>query len=416
VKSTEPANNPQFISSPIEPRPRRRRLWAIGGGCILLVAVFFFMHLRRSAIPSAHVKKAATPPPLLISAVTARNGDIGIYVNALGLVTPLQTVAVKSRVDGQLMAVNYIEGQMVHQSDSLVEIDPRPFQAQLTQVQGQFARDKALLENAHLDLDRYQAAYTRNAIPKQTLDTQAATVHQYEGIVQLDQGQLDNAQVQLAYCHITAPLTGRVGLRLVDSGNIVHANDTNPLVIITQLEPISVIFSVAEDFLPQIEQQMRQGKRLPVTTLDRAQQKTIAQGTLETLDNQIDTTTGTVKFKAIFTNDDGALFPNQFVNARLLVDTHHDARLLPNTAIQRNAQGAYVYLLKPDQTVAMQPVIVKTTDGNVSEIEGLQIGASIAGDNFNRLTDGAKVAIRPTTSRTNQVASGNQSRTQTKHL
>lgn len=373
-----------------------------------MAAFLFFSLERRSTAQGTRAKKPSAPPPLSVSAVTARKGNIGIHVNALGLVTPLQTVAVRSRVDGQLMAVNYNEGQMVHQGDALLEIDPRPFQAQLTQVQGQYARDKALLENAHLDLERYQAAYARNAVPKQTLDTQVATVHQFEGIVQLDQGQLDNAKVQLDYCHIIAPLTGRVGLRLVDPGNIVHASDTNPLVVITQLQPISVIFSVAEDFLPPIEQQVSQGKHLPVTALDRAQKQTLANGTLETLDNQIDTTTGTLKLKAIFTNDNGAFFPNQFVNARLLVDTHHDVILLPNISIQRNAQGSFVYLLKPDQTAAMHPINVKTTDGNVSEIEGLEANAIVAGDNFNRLTDGAKVAVRPARNTSDQLVERTQ--------
>lgn len=317
-----------------------------------------------------------------------------MYVSALGVVTPVNTVAVKSRVDGQLIKVEYVEGKTVQKGDSLAEIDTAPFQAVLTQAEGQLARDQALLENARLDVERYKEAFAKNAIPKQQLDTQTAAVHQYEGAVKLDQGQIDNAKVQLAYCHIKAPITGRVGLRLVDAGNIVHANDTNPLVVITQVEPITVVFSVAEDHLPQIQQQLRQGKQLVVDALDRAQQKKIATGMLQTLDNQIDTTTGTVKLKALFPNEDLSLFPNQFVNARLLVDTHHDVTLVPNTALQRNAQGAFVYLVKPDQTVTVHPVDVGVTDGNLSEAEGLDSGAVVATDNFNRLMEGAKVAMR----------------------
>lgn len=330
----------------------------------------------------------------MIGAATAQKGDIGVYVSALGVVTPVGTVAVKSRVDGQLIKVHYREGQPVEAGDPLAEIDSAPFQAALAQAEGQLARDQALLENARLDRDRYQEAFAKNAIARQQLDTQAAAVHQYEGSVKLDQGQVDNAKVQLAYCHIAAPISGRVGLRLVDAGNIVHPNDTNPLVVITQLKPITVIFSVAEDYLPQIQAQLRQGKRLAVDAFDRAQQKQIAAGTLQTLDNQIDTTTGTVKLKALFPNDDEALFPNQFVNARLLVDTHHDVTLLPNPVIQRNAQSAFVFLLKPDQTVAVHPITAGTTDGNVTEAEGLDPGAIVAADNFNRLTEGAKVTVR----------------------
>jgi multidrug efflux system membrane fusion protein len=331
----------------------------------------------------------------MISTATAQKGNIGVYVNALGLVTPVNTVAVRSRVDGQLLKVDYVEGQTVKQGDPLVEIDPAPFQAALAQAEGQLARDEALLENARLDLDRYKEALAKNAIARQQFETQRSTVHQYEGTVKLDQGQIDNARVQLAYCHIKAPITGRVGLRLVDAGNIVHANDTNPLVMLTQLEPITVVFSVAEDYLPQIQQQLRKGKRLVVDALDRAQQKELATGTLQTLDNQIDTTTGTIKLKAVFPNEDVSLFPNQFVNARLLVDTHQAVTLAPNPAIQRNAQGAFVYLLRPDKTVEVHPVKVGTTDGTVSEVEGLEPGAVIATDNFNRLTDGAKAAPRP---------------------
>lgn len=378
-------------------RRGRRWPWVLLVLVLLGIGGAIFFRLRESKAP-ARGRAGGAQPPLMIGTATAQKGDISVYVNALGLVTPVSTVAIRSRVDGQLVKVNYVEGQMVHAGDALVEIDPAPFRAALAQAEGQLARDKALLENARLDVERYKEAFAKNAIPKQQLDTQLSTVHQYEGAVQLDQGQLDNARVQLAYCHIVAPITGRVGLRLVDAGNIVHASDTNPLVIITQLDPIAVIFSVAEDHLPQIQQQMRGGKQLVVDAFDRAQQRKIATGTLQTLDNQIDATTGTIKLKASFPNADGALFPNQFVNARLLVDTHHDVTLVPNTVIQRNAQGAFVYLVRSKETnhvVVMHPINVGTTDGNVSEVEGLEPNALVAADNFNRLTDGAKVMLRP---------------------
>jgi membrane fusion protein, multidrug efflux system len=385
---------------PNPPSKRRHWIWILIAFVIVfgLIGIFLF---RRHSQEAAQRKSASVTPNLQISTATAQQGDIGIYVNALGVVTPLNTISVSSRVQGQLVKVNYQEGQMVHAGDSLVEIDPGPNQAALLQAEGQLARDQALLEDARLDLERYQEAFASNAIPKQQLDTQAAAVHQDEGTVKLDQGQLDNAKVQLAYCHITAPISGRVGLRLIDAGNIVPAGGSN-LVVITQLQPIAVIFNVAEDDLPQILKQFRQGKKLAVDAFDRAQTKKIATGTLETLDNQIDPTTGTVKFKAIFTNDDESLFPNQFVNARLLVNTLHDVTLVPNTVIQRNADSAFVYLLKPDETgtnqiVAMQAITVGTTDGNVSSVEGIDPGAIVAADNFNKLTDGAKVTARAST-------------------
>ena len=385
-------------AAPTTERPTKRpRRWPWIVGALLLLAglAAVLFHRVQPHTQSARGKAGIGTPPLMVSTTTAHRGDIGVYVPGLGVVTPVNTVAIKSRVDGQLVAVNYSEGQSVHKGDALVEIDPRPFLAAVTQAEGQLARDTALLENARLDLNRYQEAFAKNAVPKQQLDTQVATVHQYEGAVKLDQGQIENARVQLAYCHITAPLTGRVGLRLVDAGNIVHASDPTPLLIITQLEPITVVFSVAEDVLPQIQQQLRQGKRLTVDALDRAQQKKIASGDLETLDNQIDTTTGTIKLKAFFANADNALFPNQFVNARLLVDTHHDVTLITNTVIQHNAQGPFVYLLEPNQTVTVHAITVGPTDGIVSEVEGLEPGAVIVADNFNRLSDGAKVTVRP---------------------
>ncbi|MDB6040431.1 MAG: secretion protein HlyD [Verrucomicrobiales bacterium] len=369
--------------------------WVLAGLIIAAGIGAFFLHRQKPKTQPTGGKPGGGAPTLMVSTAVARKGDIGVFVNALGVVTPVNTVAVKSRVDGQIVKINYEEGQLVHQGDSLLEIDSGPYRAALTQAEGQFARDSALLENAKLDLDRYKEALAKNAIPKQQLDTQMSAVHQYEGAVKLDEGQIENAKVQLAYCHIVAPITGRVGLRQVDAGNIIHANDTSPLVVITQLQPITVVFSVAEDNLPQIQQQMRQAKKLAVNAFDRAQLKKIAMGALQTMDNQIDTTTGTVKLKALFPNEDESLFPNQFVNAQLLVDTHHDVTLVPNPVLQRNAQGPFVYLLKPDQTVTVNPVALGTTDGIVSEVKGLEPGALVVSDNFNRLNDGMKVTVRP---------------------
>jgi multidrug efflux system membrane fusion protein len=289
---------------------------------------------------------------------------------------------------------------LVHDGDLLVEIDPAPYQATLDQAIAKRNQDQASLNLQLVELKREAELLAAKIDPQDTYDQVDAQVKELEAAVKSDEAVMESAQVQLAYCHITSPISGRVGLRLVDAGNIVHASDTTALVVITELEPIAVIFNVAEDDLPKIQEQLKAGNTLTVDAFDRAQTKKLATGTLTSLDNQIDPTTGTVKLKAVFTNADETLFPNQFVNARLLVDTLEDATLLPNTVIQRNADSAFVYLIQPDktgtnQTVAMQTVTVDATDGNVSSVQGIDPGTVVAADNFNKLTDGAKVVLRP---------------------
>ena len=348
--------------------------------------------------------------PVMVTTATAHQGDIGIYLSALGTVTPVYTVTVTGRVQGEITQVYYHEGQMVRKGDPLIEIDPRPYQAALTQVEGQLAHDEAVLTEAKIDLARYKQALDRNAIAKQQYDDQEQVVLQDEGTVKNDQGQLANAKVNLIYTHITSPIDGRVGLRLVDPGNIVQANSTTALVVVTQLRPITVIFSIAEDQLSQIQQQLRKGKKLTVDAFDREASTKLASGTLLTLDNVIDPTTGTLKLKAIFDNSDDALFPSQFVNIRLLVDTQHDVTLLPTQAIQRNAQGAYVYVIKSDQTAAMRTITPGTTDGTVTAVQGLEPQEVVAVNGFDKLLDGAKVAVRAP-AQGNVGASGQQPQT-----
>jgi membrane fusion protein, multidrug efflux system len=373
-------------------RKNSRRWLGISLGAIFIVGAIV-VYWRWTAGGRASSGNGGAPP-VMINTVTARSGDIGVYVQALGTVTPRNTVSLTARVSGQITKVEYQEGQLVHAGDPMVEIDPAPFQAAVTQAEGQLVRDQAQLANAKINLARDTDLLAKGVISQQEYDAQNATFHQFEGAVELDQGNLEAAKINLAYCHVTSPIDGLAGLRLIDPGNIVQANGINPLVVITQLKPITVEFDVAEDDVPQIVRAVHNGPKLRVDAYDRADQHKLATGTLEAFDSQINTTTGTLRLRALFKNDDQSLFPNQFVNVRLLVDTHKGVTLLPNSAIRRNDNGAFVYLLQPNQTVALQTITVETTDGNVSEVQGVQPGAVVAANNFNRLSDGANVVLR----------------------
>ena len=349
--------------------------------------------------------QAATP----VVAVRARRGDIGVYFTGLGAVTPLNTVMVHSRVDGELTAVHYKEGDMVKRYDLLVDIDPRPFAAALMQAEGALVRDKALLANARVDVARYQTLVPLKAVPEQTLATQRALVTQYEGVVTLDQGALDAAKTNLEYTKISAPLAGLVGLRLVDPGNIVHATDTNPMLVITQVDPISVIFTLSEDQLPQVLDKLRAGQTLPVEAWERDMSKKIAQGSLTTIDNLIDQTTGTVRIRATFDNSGNDLFPNQFVNARVLVETKRGVVLLPSAAVQRNSTSTFVYLINPDNTVTIRNVTVGVTEGDQSEISsGLKPGDLVVMTGADKVQEGTVVNPQIPGDQAGKAGSGKQ--------
>ena len=329
---------------------------------------------------------------MTLTTATATKGNIGVYLDAIGTVTPVYTASITSQVTGPVIAVHFKEGQIVRKGDPLVDIDPRPFEATLMQAEGVLERDQAILAQGMMDRDRYRDAWARNAIPKQTLDDQEKIVMQQAGTVKNDQGTVAFDQVQLGYCHITAPISGRVGLRLVDPGNVVQAAGTVTLAVITQLQPITVIFTIPEDNLGQVQPRLRVGAKLAVEAYDRAALKKIASGSLLTLDNQIDTTTGTVKARASFDNRDAALFPNEFVNARLLVNTLEGATIIPSSAIQHNGAVSFVYVIQ-DNTAHQRSVKPGVTEGDNTEVTGINPGDVVADSSFDKLQDKSKIVV-----------------------
>jgi multidrug efflux system membrane fusion protein len=387
-----------------EGSPRR---WAWLSILSILVVSGYFLVTRLGATrsPSAQAS-AVTRPGMPVAAAAAKRGDLNRYLSAIGSVAAFNTVTVKTRVDGQIVNVAFKEGQTVHQGDLLVEIDPRPYQAQLSQAEGQLAKDQATLLNAKVTLARDRSLYQQGVIARQDFDNQQSVLGQSAGAVISDQANVEAAKVQLAYCRITAPITGRIGLRLVDQGNIVHAADTTGLAVITQLQPIAVDFSIPEDNLPQVVQDMRKGQELPVDAYDRELKNRLAAGMLETFDSQIDQTTGTIKLKAIFQNNDYSLFPNQFVNVKLLVDIKRDTVLVPVTAIQRNPRGDFVYVVKPDNTVEVRKVTIGATQGDVAALDsGVTAGELLVTDGLDKLAAGSKVSVQVATNATAQKSS-----------
>jgi multidrug efflux system membrane fusion protein len=381
-----------------KPRSGRRRKWPwiLGLAAIVLAAALLWKRTLPAQSPKSQggAQRDAALRAVPVSGAVARISDLGIYLAGLGTVTPLKTVTVHIRVDGQLINVAYREGQSVRQGDLLAEIDPRPFEVQLHQAEGQMAKDQAALANAQVDLKRYEALIKDDSIPRQQLDTQAAVVNQYEAALKSDQAQVDSAKLNLTYCRITAPISGVVGLRLVDLGNIVHASDSSGLVVITQQQPITAVFTLAARYLPQILQQLRAGNNLTVEAWDQDLNHKLAAGSVLALDNEVDASTNTVRIKALFPNQDFALYPNQLINAKLLVDTLRGTVVVPTAAIQRSPQSTYVFVVKPDQTVEIRNVEVQLTQGDDTSIRrGISAGETVVIEGVDKLQTGTRVSL-----------------------
>jgi membrane fusion protein, multidrug efflux system len=365
------------------------RAWLI---FLLLAAITAYFVMNRETQEPTKKPEKKDKNMTSVTAETVALGDMPVYLRGLGTVTGLRTVTVKSRIDGELLRVLYKEGAMVKEGDLLAEIDPRSIQIQLMQVEGQLQRDQALLKNAELDLNRYKTLLAQDSIASQQVATQESLVKQYQGTVATDKAQVANAKLQLSYSKITAPISGRLGLRLVDQGNMIKASDATGLAVITQVQPISVVFTLPEDALPSLTQQLNQGKTLSVEAFDRSGKNKLAEGKLLAVDNQIDLTTGTVKLKSQFGNDDGTLFVNQFVNVRMLMETLHSIPIISSSAIQTGEKGSFVYVMNADETVTVRPVKLGTTDGEKVAIQdGLKAGEIVVIDGTDKLRDGAKV-------------------------
>ncbi|MBU9128525.1 MdtA/MuxA family multidrug efflux RND transporter periplasmic adaptor subunit [Burkholderia multivorans] len=405
-KPTPPSNDP----APAAARRSRRRLTAAALAVVVIGGLLWWHPWNRTPAGKPAAGSAASsaggghrarggpaamanvPQPVQVAAAT--RGEMPVVLSALGTVTPLANVTVKTQLSGYLQSVAFKEGQIVKKGDLLAQIDPRPYQVALENAEGTLARDQALLATARLDLKRYRTLLSQDSIASQTVDTQASLVKQYEGTVKTDQAAVDSAKLNLTYARITAPVSGRVGLRQVDPGNYVTPGDTNGIVVITQLQPMSVIFTTSEDNLPQILKQVNAGQKLSVTAYNRNNTIPLETGSLETLDNQIDTSTGTVKLRATFDNKEGLLFPNQFVNTRLLVDVIRDATIVPTSAVLTGSIGQFVYIVKPDNTVTVRKVKVGPVDGErTSIVDGVAVGERVVTDGSDRLREGAKISI-----------------------
>ena len=391
------------------PRPWYSAAWVVWACIFLLLVVIVgivaVIHENNQKEAAQKKAQAAIKPAVTATVATAKTGNQGVYLEAIGTVTPVYQANITAQANGVITAVHYTEGQNVRKGDPLIDIDPRPYEAQLLEAQGTLEKDTGVLDQAKMDLERYRTAWARNAINKQLLDDQEKIVVQDAGTVKNDQGLVNYDQVQLSYCHITAPISGRVGLRLVDPGNVVQSTGTNMLVVVAQMQPITVVYTLAEDSLGQVLTRMRQSKTLPVDAWDRAQTKKLASGKLESIDNLIDTTTGTVKLRALFDNKDGSLFPNQFVNTRLLLNTLNGVTLIPSGAVQHNGTAAFAYVVA-NGVANIRTVQAGVTDGGMTSVTGLNPGEVVATSSFDKLQAGSKVVISKQAQQAN-TAEGN---------